>query len=242
MNPKKQQLIIGAVLLLLIPALIIGGITLFREATKPKTSTPAPAPSLPRDPSVPAERAITFMRESYSAQYCGSDETSGVVYDTYFAKPYTFLINRQTDEIVRVHANKGDTDTPLAKDALRKLSREHAAKLTGEDLAAYTVTDRWWGTSSCSHGANTGFYHYVSTWVYGSENPEEVAQKSFALEITAETGRIVTFERPEYWAAHTSDLVPLEEDTFVQLSTAVPFPELPEVSQLEEMFFPTETE
>lgn len=244
---QKWKLIIAIITLLMIPSLILGAVLLYEHAAKPQSKKVGfyvidhafECPN-PPDSSIPKERTIAFLGQSYPTHYFASTEINGIFYDSYHGEVGCFLINRETGVIVQFFSQKDNSDNSLTKDELRKLAQVHASTIAEENLGAYTVTDRWWGRSSCSHGANTGFNHYVSIWLYGSENPVEIAQKSFAIEITAATGRVVKFERPEYWATHDSDLCPhaFPNDTFVQLSTNTPFPELPEISQLVDLFYP----
>ena len=236
---------IAIIIMLLVPVLIFGGISLYQAGqnepqAKPYVFDPSKLPE-PPDPSVPKERTLTFYGKQYVVYYyatydyaINASETD--YYDAYQNDSVTVRINRETDKVVCFSGSiailDADNKHPSANE-LRELVPIAAANFTQLDLTHFTVTEEVFHYPAADHDANCNHVkertvtQYIYRWTYGSEEPSEVAENSFAFVIQGRT--IIDYECAEAILTGRSSLPPHnpENEVFLQLSTTVPFPELP---------------
>jgi hypothetical protein len=135
-------------------------------------------------------------------------------------------------------------DSALSQNDLRIIAQQTATLFTENDLADYTVTEKFMDLQGCTVHNVPDKEYYVYTWIYGSEDTRTVAEESFFIGINATNGEILSVEKMEALVLGYSESTMSygKYDVCVQISKTVPFLQLPEVSQLEEMFLSMETE
>jgi len=247
MKTVKWKLAIAIIIMLQIPALIFGGISLYRthqETKKPKVEPYAFDPNKlpdPPDSAIPKERTLTFFGKQYVVYYystydytINTSETG--YYDNYKNDSVAVRINRETDKLICFSGCIGILDTETKQPSANEV-REHvpiiAANFTQLDLTHYTVTEEVFQYQAVDHDINDNHVNertvtqYIYRWTYRSEEPSEVVENSFSFVIEGRT--IIDYECAEAMLTGYSSLPPHnpENEVLLQLSTTVPYPELP---------------